>query len=502
MYNSDVENFTLQIESARSYMKEGQYREAFELIVNQDVQSLPDLLGKIECLVDIGFVLRDEKILRYSLYLLEKHGSEVLEVPELAPRYFLNLGHQYSNMVTLSSFADEHYGFFKRAEQVKGRFFYEKVLSYGTVSDEIAFEAHKGLGQMYQSSGRGLEALCEYQKALKLKPASREILHEKIRIMREYAIPSLPNREEFLQEAWALMEKSNTYRMEEDDHEDVILKNRLLNCGLNRAVLETPGEYPIRSVVTNSEEEHFFTSFCVKNSLYLNLCTFCRKCDFTMGDTMSLSSSSLTIRQGQKKRFVRLRDIYIQMMKKYTAGRYLLSDTLNSGRNKDYLYRIFTDDDSVKSAEHGSDFFQLTSAFQTAWSLWDLAAEFISVFWDLAPSSNFHTLFYKGKEIKEEWSVNSSPSLHAVFDLYTDCLIGQDKVLSATHDILCGVSSDWNKLNEDELTERCILLYRQMNRVIQYLGIMHERNEFSSAEWDFPRPLYNFVIIKEDIKSK
>ncbi|RDG31844.1 tetratricopeptide repeat-containing protein [Oceanispirochaeta sp. M1] len=502
MYNPVVENFTLQIESARSLMKDGQYRKAFDLIVNQDVQSLPDLLGKIECLVDIGFVLRDEKILRYSLYLLEKHGSEVLEVADLAPRYFLNLGHQYANMVTLSSFGDEHYGFFKRVEQVKARSFYEKVLSYDSVSDEIAFEAYKGLGQMYQSSGRGLEALSEYQKALKLKPASREILHEKIRLMLEYSIPSLPNREEFLQEAWALMEKSISYREEEDDQEDVILKTRLLNCGIQRHILETPGEYPIRSVITNSEEEHFFTKFCVTNSLYLNLCTFCRKCDFTMGDTMALSSSSLTIMQGQKKRFVRLRDIYEQLQRKYTSGRYILSDTLNSGRHKEYLHRVFTEDDSIKTKDQSSDFFQLASAFQTAWSLWDLAAEFISVYWDLEPSSDIHTLFYKGKEIREEWYSRTSPSLHSIFDLYSDCLVGKDKSLSVTQNILHGGSSDWNKLNTADLKQYCILLFRQMNRVIQYLGIMHERNEYSSADWDFPRPLYNFVIIKEDINSK
>lgn len=502
MYNPVVENFTLQIESARSLMKDGQYREAFDLIVNQDVQSLPDLLGKIECLVDIGFVLRDEKILRYSLYLLEKHGSEVLEVPELAPRYFLNLGHQYANMVTLSSFSDEHYGFFKRAEQVKARSFYDKVLSYESVSEDIAFEAYKGLGQMYQSSGRGVEALCEYQKALKLKPASREILHEKIRMMLEYSIPSLPNREEFLQEAWTLMEKSNTYREEEDDQEDIILKTRILNCGIPRDILEIPGEYPIRSVVTNSEEEHFFTTFCVKNSLYLNLCTFCRKCDFTMGDTMALSSSSLTIMQGQKKRFVRLRDIYQQIRKKYSSGRYILSDTLSSGRNKDYLYRIFNEENPLKTDNSDNDFFQLVSAFQTAWSLWDQAAEFISVFWDLEPSADIHSLFYKGKEIREEWCRKPSPSLHAVFDLYSDCIVGKYKYLSVTREVLNGVSSGWSKISNQELKQQSILLFRQMNCVIQYLGFMHERNEFSSTDWDFPRPLYNFVIIKEDINSK
>ncbi|MDC7242373.1 MAG: LA2681 family HEPN domain-containing protein [Spirochaetales bacterium] len=502
MYNPFVENFSLKIASARSMMDDGEYRKAFDLIVNQDVQSLPDLLKKIECLVDIGFVLRDEKILRYGLYLLEKHGSEVLEVDELAPRYFLNLGHQYANMVTLSSFDNEYYGFFRRAEQVKARAFYLKVLEYDSVSPETAFEAHKGLAQMYQSSGRGLEALAEYQSCLKINSKSREILHEKIRLMKQYAVDSLPNRIEFLQEAWTLLIKSSEYRTDEDDQEDSILRNRLLSADIDRVLLQTPGEYPLRSVTTSSDEEHFYTEFCDTKGLYLNLCGFCRRCDFSMGDTIGLSSSSLTIRQGQKKRFVRLRGIYDAMRAKYCTSRYLLTDALNSNRKKEYLHRRFTDEESSFFPSEQPDFHQLAAAFQSAWSLWNLAAEFISVFWDEEDSSDFHALFYKGKEVKSRWAENQSPSLHAVFDLYVDCTAGKERHLASVREILEGGSAGWSVLERKALQEDCITLLKLMNLVILYLGIMHERNEFSSGEWDFPRPLYNFVIIKEETNSK
>ncbi len=483
-------------------MDDGEYREAFDLIVNQEVESLPDLLKKIECLVDIGFVLRDEKILRYGLYLLEKHGSEVLEVEELAPRYFLNLGHQYANMVTLSSFDDEYYGFFKRAEQVKARAFYSRALEYKSVSEEVAFEAHKGLAQMYQSSGRGLEALAEYQICLKLNPRSREVLHEKIRLMKEYAVNSLPNRTEFLQEAWTLLMKSCEYRTDEDDQEDSILKSRLLSSDIDRVLLQTPGEYPLRSVTTSSDEEYFYTEFCDTKGLYLNLCGFCRRCDFSMGDTIGLSSSSLTIRQGQKKRFVKLRGIYDAMRGKYCTARYLLTDALNSGRKKEYLQRRFTDEESSIIPAEQPDFHQLAAAFQSAWSLWDLAAEYISVFWDEESSSDFHSLFYKGKDLKAHWAEKQSPSLHAVFDLYVDCTAGKERHLASVQDILKGGSSGWSVLDRNTLQNDCTNLLRQLNLVILYLGIMHERNEFSSGDWDFPRPLYNFVVIKEETNSK
>ena len=133
LYNCSVETFLVQLQKARSRMSSGQYREAFDLIVDQNAQDLTSLLKKIECLIDIGFILRDEKILKYGLYLLEKHGSEVLEVEDLAPVYFLNLANQLTNMITLSAYGDEFFGYYGRGEMLRARECYEKALSYGSL---------------------------------------------------------------------------------------------------------------------------------------------------------------------------------------------------------------------------------------------------------------------------------------------------------------------------------------------------------------------------------
>uniref|UniRef100_UPI0026202C04 hypothetical protein n=1 Tax=Oceanispirochaeta sp. TaxID=2035350 RepID=UPI0026202C04 len=152
---------------------------------------------------------------------------------------------------------------------------------------------------------------------------------------KEFSIASLPNRTELLQEARALLEKSAATR-DDDDQEDVILKSRLLDAGLKRTILDTPGEYPLHSYGSRSEEELFYKNFCLKNQLYINICTFCRKCDFSIGDTQGLCSSSLTIRKGQKNRYVRLNRQYQMLKEKYASGRYLLTDTVNPERDKRY----------------------------------------------------------------------------------------------------------------------------------------------------------------------
>lgn len=495
-----VESFALIIGNARSLMNDGRYLEAFELIVDQEVQSLADLLDKIECLVDIGFILRDEKMLRYGLYLLEKHGDEVLEVRELAPRYFLNLAHQYANMVTLNSFADEYYGFFERAEQVKARRYYRKVLSFPSLSDETAFEAWTGLAQMYQSSGRGLEALEAYQEALRIRPSSREVLHEKIRLMKEYALSSLPNRVEFLQEARALLDKSVELREDGDDQEDIILRNRLLECGLDRDTLDRDGEYPVSTVDRGGREERSYIEFCIRNRLYLNLCGFCRRCEFAMGDSLGLSSSSLTIRQGQKKRFVTLRQFYGLMRMKYREARFQLAGLTGAvERDRSYMDRAFFSDPE-RDKEGEGIWFSLAAQYRSLWSLWDDGAAFIALFQGGEHRGGMGSLFYRAKEIRSDWKSCRSPSLHAVFDLYADCC-GADEGLAATAEALSSGLSGYGAVGRESLERQCLSLLGRINLMLQYLAIMHERNEISETNWDFPRPLYNFVSIKEDNES-
>ena len=478
-------------------MNDGKYLEAFELIVDQEVQSLSDLLGKIECLVDIGFILRDEKMLRYGLYLLEKHGEEVLEVTELAPRYFLNLAHQYANMVTLSSFRNEYYGFFERAEQVQARRCYKKVLSFTSLSDKTAFEAWTGLAQMYQSSGRGLEALDAYQESLKIRPSSREVLHEKIRLMKEYALSSLPNRTEFLQEARALLDRSIELREDGDDQEDIILRKRLLECGLDRDILESDGEYPVSTVDRGGKDEQAYIEFCIRNRLYLNLCTFCRRCEFAMGDSLGLSSSSFTIRQGQKKHFVTLRQHYRLMREKYAVARNTLAGlTSISESDKSYFDRVFFSEEQLNAGEERA-WFSLAALYGSLWSLWDDAAAFICLFQGKEDAGNMKKLFYRERDIRIDWKECRSPSLHAVFDLYADCC-SSDEGLAATADALSKGIKAYGSISRKALEEQSLKLLHRSNLMLQYLAIMHERNEISETNWDFPRPLYNFVSIKEE----
>jgi len=504
VYNRFVEqSFSFHLQTARSLMGGGRYRDAFDLIVDRDVQSLTELLSKIECLIDIGFILRDEKILRYGLYLLETHGSEVLEVRDLAPVYFLNLANQYANMVTLSSYDDEYYGYFTRSEQVRARELYEKALSYEHISSDLSFRIHLGLARTLHGAGRGLEALEHYQTALRLDPGSREVRDGKIRLMTEYAGLNGTNSRILYREAWHLIDSAGEHPGEDETLEH---RRKLLERESDRAWLEEEEEYPLHTLVTESEEEHFYTMFALKYGFYLNICGFCRKCDFAAGDQARLSSSLLTIRQNQKKRFFSLSALYSRMKELYGTGRYLLTDAVTGERKRGYA-ETADEAPALEGYESGPlSYHLLRNAYLFGWSLWDTCAAYVALYWDtpLEEPPSMERLFFRSGSIKPEWTGRHSPSLHAVFDLYCDCVTGSRKHLKATE---AALKRPWKMVDgelpsEELLRKQAIELYQVLKYIVLYMGIMHERNEFSAGAWSGPRPLYNFVKPGNDIAQE
>ncbi len=477
-------------------MSSGQYQEAFHLIVDQDVQNLSSLLKKIECLIDIGFILRDEKILKYGLYLLEKHGSEVLEVEDLAPVYFLNLANQLTNMVTLSSYDNEFFGYFERNELLRARECYEKALSYENLSDDLLFRIRLGLGRILFIAGRSVEALAEYQAALKIKPGDPDALEDKIQLMTVCSGLNSSNRNELLREAWHM-----SYRIEKEeddpDHDGMVLRKRILEIFSDRAFLEGEEEYPLHSIVTNSEPEHQYTMFCLRHNLYLNLCGFCRKCDFAAGDRARFSSASLTIHPQQKKRYTSLSVSYSRLAELYKTGRFLLIDSIV--REDD---RTYADPGGLKTGLAGYksgtlDYYLLRNAYLHGWSIWDGIKDFLGLYWDRMDltHSGLNDFFHDRGKIRKSWLESNSPSFHALYDLYQDCLKGNKMYLHETYRSLSRPLAEGSVIMDiSELQDRTLELYKILRHAILYLGILHERNEYQVKKWFFPRPLYNFFI--------
>ena len=122
--------------------------------------------------------------------------------------------------------------------------------------------------------------------------------------------------------------------------------------------------------------------FSLRYNLYLNLCGFCRKCDYAVGDQLRLRSSSLTIRTNQKKRFTTLAACYSRLNELYRVGRYLLTREEAGEKPESY-----TDPGDPKTGltgfESGSiEYYLLREAYLHGWDLWDSVKDYLATYWD------------------------------------------------------------------------------------------------------------------------
>ncbi|OQY33367.1 MAG: hypothetical protein B6241_08060 [Spirochaetaceae bacterium 4572_59] len=310
-----------------------------------------------------------------------------------------------------------------------------------------------------------------------------------------------------MKEAWHLCQYSVNLKGDEiEDQQELELRGRIKELIPDRIFLDEEEEYPLHSIITNSEEEYQYTMFSLKHNLYLNLCGFCRKCDFAVGDQVRLSSSSFTIRQNQKNRFTSLSICYNRLMELYRAGRFFLIESENQDRK-----HFYAEPGNLKIGLTGyrpgsMRYYLLRNAFLHGWTLWDSVKDYLLTFWD-SPEKDLPSLyqfFHDMKGVKNELSASQSPSLHAIYDLYMDCIKGSRRKLSDTVNSLKHPLQDGHSMSisEEELREQTIELYKIQRSVILYLGIMHERNEFQNQKWTFPRPLYNFFMSEKELKNK
>ena len=277
----------------------------------------------------------------------------------------------------------------------------------------------------------------------------------------------------------------------------MLLRGRIKELLPQREFLDAEEEYPLHSIVTNSEEEHQYTMFSLRHNLYLNLCGFCKKCDYAVGDKARFSRSSMTIHPQQKKRYTSLSVCFNRLGELFRTGRFLLTDAVNCDRRRGYAEPADAKPGLSGYTPGTLNYYLLRNAFLHGWSLWDSLKDYLELYWgeETGRYKDLSDFFLGQSGVRESWCAKKSPSLHAVYDLYRDCLNGRYKNLFARYKTLSSpVRQGVGTADEKALETETIELYRVLRHAILYLGIMHERNEFQNKSWDFPRPLYNFFI--------
>jgi tetratricopeptide (TPR) repeat protein len=471
------------IGKARKKMSRGEYREAFNLIINEQVADARDLFNKVACLTDIGFVLRDEKVLRYGIYLLENHGEEIAMVPEYTPFVYINLANQYANMGALYSYNDDFWAYYRESELDRAKNCYINALEAEDLKPRLKGEIYGNLASVYLNLGRRWEALECYEKALGHSDHDRDYLAKKSSLMLELSPFNGENRDILYREVWFILKKIR------EDKEDHRLKERFDPLGeyLERKLSEEDRHeepiYPNGTVETENSFQHWYVGFCVKNRLYLNICSFCCRCDFSVGDRGVFDSRRIQLQRSEGN-YSRLVAGFNRLKERYMAGRYLLGAACFEEGGLAFAEMLAPRARLRNYAPRNINETLCETAFINGWEIIESIGPLLALYLDSKSSfrGTLGELFDREGDYWESVTLEKHPSLHAIYNIYYDLTKGIYRYLKYMNGTLRLPFTDELALEsypEKGLEESSVLLFRHLKNMIIYLMSL-----FDSPEWD------------------
>jgi len=485
-----MNTFKEQIRSARSMMEQGEYRKAFDSLVDRKPRNAQELFSKISILVDIGFILRDEKILNYAIYLMENHGEELAIVPDYAPYIYLNLGHQYANMGVLYSYNDDTWGYYRESALDRAKSCYNRALKQEDLSPALKKEIKASLVSVYTALGRRWEALECVQDLLDLDNSRLDMLDRKCSFMLEFASYNSDNAQIIRKEAWHRIEEVLENPDQKDQHHLFLKKKEWLESHLPVDLREESESYPTHSLETEGAFQHFYVGFAVKHRLYLNICSFCSRCDYALGDRAVFDSRGIGLNR-EEGSYYKLVTGFNRLKERYLAGRYILAQSCWKEGDLEYAEMLaprarLKDYKNMSLREN-----LLETSFLIGWEILESVGSLLALYLsrqDLA-RGGLEGLFYQDGEPREDICKNRHPSLHAIFNIHYDLTRGMHRQLSWIHHSLRVPFADDLVLQTQDnrpIEEMGILLYRQIRNVMIYMMTLFDTQDHDlDKEQDF-----------------
>lgn len=492
--------FREKLKKAQELSQAGKYREALSLIIDEEVSSVRELFNKIAILIDAGFALRDERVLRYGIYLFEEHHKEIIVLIDYRALVFYNLANQYANMATLKSFDNDYYNSFSRSELQKAKEYYHLALQSERIEEDLKRDIHISLANCYRTLGRFEEALEHYNAALAVDPHSIAALDNKTELMIGLSSLYRDKRDEILKESWDLIQRG----LEDDgslERKENFQKSqeRIRKAIAVESYLEEEQELPNWTLESTSDFEHFYITWCIKKKIYLNICNFCRKCDYAAGDNGVIRKQDISIGREDRGRYVNLAAMYNRLKSDFVGARFLfiLSQYEDLDLNFVNVMAPMIEIPGMENLNIRTSLME--QSFLSLWRIWDGIASFLNVYMSLGLSGfiTMRDLWYRDGDVKKEIIEKKDLLLNAVYDIYCDMYQGKFEKLPILFEILSGKRNiiSTNRIHEDlDREARTLELFQVVRHVLMILMQMLDSEENDDSEFRINFPLYSFEI--------
>lgn len=498
-----INDILILVNNAEEKFKSGDYEDALVIINKIKSFGSDELVVYFTSglLIDIGKYLSDEIIVKDAVRSLKQGISKLSRRKEFAPLAFYNLGNGYSALFSFKFQRNKYADLFKKTDLESAKKYYIKALQDDSLDSHIRSQISVNLGNCFDHLGRVFDALEWYEEAIRFKSDHGMAYGNKGLAFYYLAALDKKCRPIFLREAYSLINKALKLGVNRKSIPGFITKLNNIEKYLAKGFLRDKSYRKIE-IKAKTIFEKSLIEFCLKNKLYLNICTFCQKCGHAIGDPAFIESMLISLKEDGgsnigKSRFNKLASYINQIKQDYITARFLLILSKYRKMNLKFVDKNVRLVDTLDYSSHNIRIELLKASFTLFYNILDKIAYFLSNYLHIEETQkklDFGNVWYNfdaNKKIHEQILNTKNFSLNALFNMHKDFERGENKKLTnirntLTHGFL-NIYSSLGIIKSGAMTE--ISFERDTIRLARYI-----RNAILY--------LLKFIFIEEQKKKK
>lgn len=460
--NKTNQEISEEIKYISFLINQDKFQEALERIKNYETQNPNDRnlqSNKLGFLVDIGFGLNDQNLIRQGLDI----GEQILKNQKgIKFSYIIhcNLANGYISLNGLAERKTSIEAIPQSENLQKAKLHFREALN---LCEEFNFAFKKQVfvnyGNCLDVLGRGVEAINAYDNAIKIDKNFSMAIGNRAKALCFFADVTGQYRAAIYLEAYQSIKSII-------DNLDLIASGGLgVKKSFENKLKKIESLFKDKKVLTKklahskysttklSEFEKYYLDFCIKENLFLNFHIHDRQCESAITDPIFIS---LITKKEEKNTFYQLAKNINQIKEDYAIARLLLVQSQFKREDFDSISRRTTFANTLDYSQFNLYFGLLKSAFKEAYNILDKIAVFINDYYKLGLTEDkiyFTSIWQKNKKIRDEILKSKNISLYALYDIYQDFKSDHYKNIQNTRNALIhrklvifdSVLTDWDK---------------------------------------------------------
>lgn len=389
-------------------------------------------------LIDIGSATKNAAIIEEGLQILRKDFEEISKHAELIPNANYNLANAYSTIFDEERAKNPRIVLFNETKLDEARRYYKRAIMSQPKENASLAQIFVNLGNCFDNLGRVIDALECYDHALNVKPNFGMALGNKGMAFLNYAILCGEHHGTFTLEAHTLLTaalREGVYPEAASTFSECI---RLIEKRFPKLPFQNPAGYPGYQVRSRAKFEKFLINFCLQNKLYLNMCSFCQKCNAAIGDTAIIKTMIVSAKDNS---YLVLSSYLNQIKQDYVGARFLLILSRYENLNLDFVDKRVTIINTLDYSLNNIYIQLVRTSFKTFYDILDKIAFFINDYLKLGIPDreiDFTKVWYSDnrRTIRSKIAATNNISLNALFDIHRELDYGEKNVLKRTRNAL------------------------------------------------------------------